>query len=275
MSWQICLTFVFARTRIYLAKHPYCRSKKYFSITDIMEEEDDENCADLKKLDMSKNDDDDDDEINDALGPLREYDDLEAQMECLKAKSTHPEMFVSGFDVDDQGIEDAEDPNSPGELLLKSAEDGDLNLIAKLMAENPTLVSYQDQDGYTALHRASYSDHSEVIKYLIAHGAQVEKGTEDGWTPLHCATHWNSYKAARQLVNSNANVNAQTNGGQTPLHIASNQQSRECMIILLSHPGIDITLKNSLGETPLDLALRAGRYAYLFEMCDESINKLD
>lgn len=90
------------------------------------------------------------------------------------------------------------------------------------MAENPTLVSYQDQDGYTALHRASYSDHSEVIKYLIAHGAQVEKGTEDGWTPLHCATHWNSYKAARQLVNSNANVNAQTNGGRHIVKLLSN-----------------------------------------------------
>jgi hypothetical protein len=49
-------------------------------------------------------------EGEDALGPLRERE-LEARMECLKAKSINLEMFVSGFDVDDQGIEDAEDPS--------------------------------------------------------------------------------------------------------------------------------------------------------------------
>ncbi len=45
------------------------------------------------------------------------------------------------------------------------------------------------------------------------------------------------------------------------------------MIILLTSPGIDITLKNKLGETALDLAKRAGRFAHLFEMCDDESNK--
>lgn len=37
---------------------------------------------------------------------------FEAQMNCLMAKVAHPEMFVSGFDVDEEGLEGPEDPGN-------------------------------------------------------------------------------------------------------------------------------------------------------------------
>jgi len=221
-------------------------------------------------MDQGEEGDNDDDG---GLGPLREKE-LEARMECLKTKAANPEMFVSGFDVDETGIEDPEDPDCPGEKLLKAAEDGDLEIIKTLVSSEASVVENRDKDGYTALHRAAYSNHPKIIRYLVEVGADVEVGTEDGWTPVHCACHWNSYKVVRELINCNANVNAQTNGGQTPLHIASNQQSRECMIILLTCPGIDVSLKNRLGETAQDVAGRSGRFAHLFDLTKESINKL-
>lgn len=98
-------------------------------------------------------------------------------------------------------------------MFLKAAEDGDLEQLKKLVLEQGANLSYQDNDGYTALHRAAYSNHAEVIKFLVEKGAKVETRTKDGWTPLHCAAHWNSFKAMRELINLSGDVNAKTNSG--------------------------------------------------------------
>lgn len=84
------------------------------------------------------------------------------------------------------------------------------------------LLSYQDDDGYTALHRAAYSNNLEIAKLLLsfekqedlADLKQLEKKTEMGWTPLHSAAYWNSFEIVDYFLKyANGNVNAQTSGG--------------------------------------------------------------
>lgn len=48
--------------------------------------------------------------------------------------------------------------------ILWAAENGDLDLVKKLLSQDPELVNVKDSDGYTPLHRACYNDHSDVTE---------------------------------------------------------------------------------------------------------------
>lgn len=71
----------------------------------------------------------------------------------------------------------------------------------------------KDSDGYTPLHRASYSNHVNVISYLLSVGSDIHSKTELGWTPLHSACKWNNYAAAARLLAAGADPGALSNGG--------------------------------------------------------------
>lgn len=110
---------------------------------------------------------------------------------------------------------------------------------------------------------------------MIENGADIHSKTNDGWCPLHSATRWNQASVVSLLLQCGANVNAQTNSGQTALHIASSdKESRQCLEILLMDSNIDISLKNSLGETAYDICQRTSENCLLFEMKEDSVNKL-
>lgn len=135
------------------------------------------------------------------------------------------------------------------------------------------LLSYTDEDGYTALHRASYNGHINVVEYLLSIGANVQSRTEDGWQPLHSACCWNKAEVASLLLQNEADINSLTNGSQTPLHLAAcNATAKETLECLLWHEDCDTSIRNNNGETAEELALGYGKHGYLFKMKAESID---
>ena len=98
--------------------------------------------------------------------------------------------------------EDEEDPGEsrPGERLLWAAQYNQLDLARSLLSSQPDLVHHRDSDGYTALHRAAYSDHYEVLDFLLEAGADPLALTEDGWTALHSAARWNCARCVERLL---------------------------------------------------------------------------
>lgn len=56
---------------------------------------------------------------------------------------------------------------SPEQEILWAAEQGDLDLIISLVSKQSTLVKVQDKDGYTALHRACYSNHLRIVEVRL------------------------------------------------------------------------------------------------------------
>ncbi|XP_078077920.1 ankyrin repeat domain-containing protein 49 [Mustelus asterias] len=192
-------------------------------------------------------------------------------------------MWPGESDEEDEEIESDSDfkkkelelENDPASLLLWASEKNQVSIVSRLLSENPNLVNVKDDDNYTPLHRAAYSDHMEVVRELIAHGADVHARTIDGWTPLHSACKWNNAEIASFLLQHEADINAQTNGLQTALHLASGSKgTKETIELLLMNRYINSDLKNNLGETAYDVAWRTNIYYYLFEITEKCTNSV-
>ncbi|XP_026868349.2 ankyrin repeat domain-containing protein 49 [Electrophorus electricus] len=163
--------------------------------------------------------------------------------------------------------------SNPAELMLWAAEKNRLATVAHLFASDPALVNCCDDDGYTPLHRASYSGHLPVVSALLDRGADLHARTVDGWTPLHSACRWGHTAIASCLLRRGAEVNAMTTGQHTPLQLAAgNPSARLTIELLLSQRTIQAGLKNSVGETACEIALRMSAHYSLFEMIEPCNN---
>lgn len=135
------------------------------------------------------------------------------------------------------------------------------------MTRDITTRDSVDEDGYTPLHRAAYSNNVDIAKILIQYGANVNSRTEYQWTPLHSAVKWSNAETAAFLLQHGADVNAISEGQQTPLHIAATVSNcRETAMTLMLEPNCDTDALNNSAETAAEIARRTGLSYSLFEM---------
>ena len=134
-------------------------------------------------------------------------------------------------------------------------------------------LSARSNDGRTALHSATQSDHKDVAEPLLEHGADVNATDEHGRTPFHVAALYRSYGwpadgkehvetrgrpgMAQFLLANGADVNAQDNAGRTALHHVAQKGWQDWVELLLAH-GADPNIRDFQGFTPLDLARQEG-----------------
>lgn len=101
--------------------------------------------------------------------------------------------------------------------------------------------------------RHSSSNGIQILRMLLAHGAEVEARTIIGQTPLFSAAIYDSAPAAKVLLAHGAKVNARQDGGRTPLHWAAINGYCEVARVLIER-GADVKARTRDGETPLALA---------------------
>jgi len=111
----------------------------------------------------------------------------------------------------------------------------------------------------------------KLVRALIAKGADVNFRSETGESPLHVAGIKCSKPVVRALIAMGADVNAATAPGKpmsmTPLHWYVNMNGcDEEAIGLLLDAGADQSLKNSQGQTPLDMVSRIKDRANIAEL---------
>ncbi|KAI1132035.1 ankyrin [Nemania abortiva] len=107
------------------------------------------------------------------------------------------------------------------------------DLLATLVAAEPSLVHVTDKEGYKPLHLALQSGQTAVLQFLIEKGADPGEPNPDGNTALH--------EYARQLIGKKAAV-------------------AEAVRIFkgLLEMGLDINARNHRGETPLHVFMATG-----------------
>ncbi|MBS1520958.1 MAG: ankyrin repeat domain-containing protein [Bacteroidetes bacterium] len=81
-------------------------------------------------------------------------------------------------------------------------------------------VDATDGDGRTALINATMRNNAEILKWVIAKGADVNFQDRIGYSALHFAAQNGAFDLAKILIENGANVNIQDVHGNIPLWTA-------------------------------------------------------
>jgi len=143
--------------------------------------------------------------------------------------------------------------------LLNAVKRENVNAIRKLL-NNGANVNQNIGNGRSPLIQASSNGNLELVKLLLAKGADVNKANDkNGETPLYQASKWGHANVVKVLMAKGADVNKATKKGFTPLIAASMEGHMEVVTLLLAAPGIDVNKANKDGTTPLYWASYYGR----------------
>jgi ankyrin repeat protein len=146
---------------------------------------------------------------------------------------------------------------APGQIFV-AAQNGDLETVKSLLKVNPELVRKIDTLGVTPLHRAAQQGRIDVVRLLLASGADVNAQDKYGNTPLHESALFGHKDVVALLLASKADVNALNKNGETPLHRAAMTGHNDVAELLLAN-GAGVNAKDNGSTTPLQLAVVNGR----------------
>lgn len=137
---------------------------------------------------------------------------------------------------------------------------GTTERLREILSEEPARANAFAPDGFTPLGLASFFAHPAAARLLLASGADPSQSARNGTrvAPLHSAVAGGSVEIVRELLAHGADVHARQEGGFTPLHSAGGEGRDEMVRLLLSH-GADPTAKDDAGKTPADLARERGK----------------
>ncbi len=128
--------------------------------------------------------------------------------------------------------------------------------VAELLAAHPqTKVEIRNDKDESVLMLAALKGYLGLVEKLVENDADVNK---PGWTPLHYAASRGHVPVIMHLLEHSAYIDAESPNGTTPLMMAAMYGSPESVKALIQ-AGADPTLKNQLGLSALDFAVRGQR----------------
>ncbi|ETL78358.1 hypothetical protein L917_20824 [Phytophthora nicotianae] len=147
-----------------------------------------------------------------------------------------------------------------------AAKNGDAEIVAALCECDAAVVDSWNVNADTPLIWACIEGRAEAVKVLLKHGADVNVLNQYGASTLLCAvmigedpeqdeeSDKRRAEILAMLLEKNGKlVNFQDREGSTAMHLAAACGYLECVKILLAS-GADITLRNAIGQTPLEEA---------------------
>ncbi|HUT54949.1 MAG TPA: ankyrin repeat domain-containing protein [bacterium] len=206
--------------------------------------------------------------MNDGTTPLMAALDQKenAAADLLRAAGASGGAAPAGNDDDDYGWLDdlmagSTEPLSKADEFYEAAKAGDMAKVKAMLADDPALVNAPESFlSLVPLHGACYGGQLEMVKFLIAKGADVSARSEGGSTPLVEAVAQNKVEISKYLVAHGAKVNTLDNKGKTPLHWAAERGHVEVLKFLIAK-GAKVNAKMNDGTTPLKAALDENQQA--------------
>jgi uncharacterized protein len=145
--------------------------------------------------------------------------------------------------------------------LADAAMRGDKDAVRSLLKQKVD-VNAAHGDGATALHWATYNDDVELVKLLLAAGANVKAATREGAiTPLFMACQNGNAAVIDVLLKAGADAQSVKANGTTALMMAAASGHADAVKILLER-GADVNAKESVyGQTALMFSAALNRDA--------------
>ena len=115
-----------------------------------------------------------------------------------------------------------------------AASKGDLRSVQSELDKGVNANANNTASAAPPLLLAALNSQTEVIKLLIAEGADLDGKDKFGNTSLHYASQHGSKGIVELLIRNKANVNMKNKGGETPLDIVADKDTAD---ILRNHNG--------------------------------------
>lgn len=144
--------------------------------------------------------------------------------------------------------------------VFEASAVGDVARLRELLGEDRARANAVAPDGFTPLGLVAFFGHAEAARLLLENGADPNLPARNATkvAPLHSAVAGGKFEIVRMLLASGADVHARQDLGLTALHGAAVEGGEETIRLLLEH-GADPDARNAAGKTPADLAREHGR----------------
>uniref|UniRef100_A0A673M0P7 KN motif and ankyrin repeat domains 1b n=1 Tax=Sinocyclocheilus rhinocerous TaxID=307959 RepID=A0A673M0P7_9TELE len=147
--------------------------------------------------------------------------------------------------------------------LHYSVSHSNFSIVKILLAAGICNVDHQNKAGYTPIMLASLAavetkDDMMVVQELFSRGDVNAKASQAGQTALMLAVSHGHIDMVRALLAAGAEVNIQDDEGSTALMCAGEHGHADIVKLLLAQPGCDATLTDNDESTALSIALEAG-----------------
>jgi len=170
--------------------------------------------------------------------------------------------------LEQQDEEEKAEETPSAEAFIEAVRAGQLEEVQRLLdagadvnaTGNATSGSWWYNQAPAITH-AVLTDHSDVVRLLIAHGADLNMGEKGyGDTALHTAAHLNNVEIVKILLESGADPNpySKHKDWETPLHYAAEAGAVEAIQALVDS-GIDVDTRKDQGLSALLNTLKTGR----------------
>jgi ankyrin repeat protein len=140
-------------------------------------------------------------------------------------------------------------------------------------------INEEDRNSFSALIEACVTGNERIVRLLLKAGCPAQPPPDSRHNPLRGACVAGQAHILPILIDAGADVNAFSDGRRTPLMGACflrpnvpEYKSALCTKALLQDPRIDPTIRNSFGETAMDLARIRG-YEESIAMIEKSLRK--
>ena len=157
--------------------------------------------------------------------------------------------------------------------ITLAAKSGSLAMVDLMINQNCD-VNARDENGWNALHFASYCGHYQIIERLIANNVSTIATTSKKETPLLFAVKGSHFPVAERLLRCSKDdniVNAEDEQCQQPVHHTARTGSIEIFNLLMSN-GAKINVENSFGWQPLHIATAYGHLNLVQRLLEQGAN---
>ncbi|MEO7157946.1 MAG: ankyrin repeat domain-containing protein [Vicinamibacterales bacterium] len=149
-------------------------------------------------------------------------------------------------------------PGAPLDLFEASALNR-VERIEEILRAEPQRVSEYAPDGFTPVALAAFFGHADVVRTLIAAGADVRAPARNAFKvqALHAAVAGRNLEIVMAVLEAGADPNAQQQAGFRPIDEAGSHANRALAELLIAH-GADPRLRADSGKNAIELAREKG-----------------
>ncbi|TNN39394.1 DNA-binding protein RFXANK [Liparis tanakae] len=137
------------------------------------------------------------------------------------------------------------------------AAQGDVSLVAAHLTKDVSLLSKQDERGFTPLMWAAAFGEKEVAEFLLEKGADPKTIARERESALTLASSGGYVDIVASLLGRDVDVDTYDWNGGTPLLYAVRGNHVKCVEALLAK-GADMTIESDSGYSPMALAVALG-----------------